>query len=295
MGIQPPTSLLNAVLCLLAGAAQAAPLVGAGDRVVPEGRNCHAVRPAQVLVVATLNLAHGRGLAVDQFSLSRDQYEANVNAAAALVKREAPDVLALQEADGPSAWSGYFDHVARLARIASFPHVYHALHMDAALFGVHIRTGAALLATRPLLRPASHPFLVQRQMKGFVTAECEFDRRRVLLASIHLTSTSRSVRHQQVEQIVNTLQAERKPAILMGDFNSTWHDEEDAVRRIAARLKLQAFDPDSRQLATFRADAPSSRIDWILVSPKLEFLDYQVWLDQVSDHLCVVATLRWRR
>ena len=31
----------------------------------------------------------------------------------------APDVVALQEADGPSGWSGNFDHVATLARQAA--------------------------------------------------------------------------------------------------------------------------------------------------------------------------------
>ncbi len=83
--------------------------------------------------------------------------------------------------------------------------------------------------------------------------------------------------------------------VLMGDLNSTWTDEEDAVRMIASRLQLKAYLPQSRRLPTFRANGPRARIDWILISPDLEFVEYRVWPDQVSDHLGVSANLRWKR
>lgn len=63
------------------------------------------------LRIMTLNLAHGRGTAGHQATLSREQIAANLQKVADLIRRHRPDVLALQEADDPSVWSGWFDHV----------------------------------------------------------------------------------------------------------------------------------------------------------------------------------------
>jgi endonuclease/exonuclease/phosphatase family metal-dependent hydrolase len=38
----------------------------------------------------------------------------------------------------------------------------------------------------------------------------------------------------------------------------------------------------------------SKRLDWILVSSDLEFVDYHVVNDELSDHRLVVTTLRWK-
>jgi endonuclease/exonuclease/phosphatase family metal-dependent hydrolase len=263
----------------------------------PEAINDEA---PNVLTVATLNLAHGRGLAVDQLGLSREQYETNIDAVAAVVRRESPEVLAVQEADAASAWSGHFDHVARLAKLGTssenpFSHVHHGLHLEAALVGVQVRSGTALLAKRPIASPASYTFTANKtHAKGFVTGEIEFDGRGLILASIHLASGSKDIRRQQAEQITATLRPKRAAMVLMGDFNSTWGAKEDALRLIASSLKLNAYEPASRELATFRANRPRTRIDWILISVELEFVDYCVWPDQVSDHLAVAAKLRWR-
>ncbi len=276
----------------------AAPLEGVSgpDMPAPAANAWHTTKPPPLLEVATLNLAHGRGQAIDQFRLSVQQAQGNIDAAAVVVKREAPAVLAVQEADAPSAWSGLFDHVARLAGAANFPHVHHGLHTDAGLLGVHIRTGTALLAKRPLVSAASRQFTANRtHVKGFVTAEIQFDGRRVLVASIHLASGSKDIRRQQAEQLITALRSGGAAMVLMGDFNSSWSDEQDAVRVVASRLKLETYEPHSRGLDTFRANRPRSRIDWILISPQLEFVDYRVWPDQVSDHLGVAARLRWRR
>ena len=81
-------------------------LIGAAGGAQP------AERPT--LHVATLNIAHGRGLEAEQLGHTKEFFEGNIDAVAAVIKRENPDVIALQEADAPSVWSGLFDHVARL-------------------------------------------------------------------------------------------------------------------------------------------------------------------------------------
>ena len=255
----------------------------------------HAQQPRPTLHVATFNIAHGRGLAVDQFGIVKEKFESNVDAVAAVIKRENPDIIALQEADAPSAWSGLFDHVARLAPAAGYEHVHHGIHMDVGGWGLQARYGTALLAHVPLRDKQSFTFIPQGvHKKGLVTATTEFDGRVVLLVSLHLDSQSVQARVKQVDVVVETLAGRNLPMIVMGDFNSRWENETDAVRQIAERLRLSAYQPASREVPTFRADRPVTRIDWILISSELEFVSYTVWPDKVSDHLGVAAKVQWK-
>ena len=254
-----------------------------------------AAPPPGALRVATHNLAHGRGLSASQFGLSRETFETNLDAIAAVIKREQPDVLALQEADAPSSWSGSFDHVQRLVTQTGYPHVYHGHHFDTGGFGVKLKYGTAVLARRELETPTSHRFTTPPwHTKGFVTAEVEFEGRSLLVVSIHLDSTSAAIRRRHVQKVCSELEKCDKPVVLMGDLNSRWRNERDAVRLLVSRLNLRAFDPQRAGLETYSTDALRRRIDWILISPELEFVDYRVWPDQLSDHLAVAAELRWR-
>ena len=70
--------------------------------------------PAPALRLLTLNVAHGRKLATHQALLSPMTVRRNLEEIASLLRESRADVVALQEADGPSAWSGNFDHVETL-------------------------------------------------------------------------------------------------------------------------------------------------------------------------------------
>ena len=67
------------------------------------------------LRVSTLNVAHGRGTGFHQALQSEEQIRAQLVAAAALLAAEEPDVIALQEVDQPSIWSGGVDQIAVIA------------------------------------------------------------------------------------------------------------------------------------------------------------------------------------
>lgn len=248
-----------------------------------------------VLSVATLNLAHGRGLAVSQFTLPPEKFQANIDAIADLVRDKHPDVLALQEADGPCAWSGGFDHIRRLVERSKYPHAHHGLHFRVELGPAALRYGTALLARVPLRDTNSHAFNPPPfHTKGFVSARVEFDGRTLVVVSVHLDSQSPVTRRRQVDTMVGVLADSDAPLVVMGDLNSRWSNENDAARLLASKLGLSAYQPDQQKLNTFRANLPVRRIDWILISPQLEFVSYTIWPEQVSDHLGVAAKLRWR-
>ena len=251
--------------------------------------------PAPTLTVMTWNIAHGRGTSPNQFGHPEATYKANIDAVARAIARESPDVVALQEADAASAWSGSFDHVARIVEATKYANVHHGLHFEAGVGPLAARYGTAILSQLPLRDTASSK-LPDRSfhIKGYVRAEIEFDRRPLLLVSLHMNSDSKEVRRRQVDHLVEALAPFNKPMIVMGDFNSRWDVEDDAVRRVAEKLRLQAFEPESTRLQTFRSAGPTRRIDWILISPDLDFVDYATIADQASDHLAVRATVRWK-
>lgn len=249
---------------------------------------------APSLRLATLNLAHGRALSVSQAALPPDKIRANIDACADAIARDDPDVIALQEADAASAWSGAFHHVDRIAERAALPHVHHGIHFDLGIGPFRVAYGTALLSQQELKSPTSVRFeFGHLHTKGFVSARIELAGRPVQVVSVHLTSGSPAARRREVDVMVESLAKVDAPIVLMGDLNSQWKNENDAVRLLAERLGLRAFEPDSSERSTFRAGRPQKRIDWILIAPEFEFVKYRTWTDLVSDHLGVSATIRW--
>ncbi len=286
--------------------------------ILPWGGCVFASDNAKTLRVATLNIAHGRGLAASQFGIQKETIERNLDKIVQLIQRESPAIIALQEADAPSVWSGSFNHVDYLATKGAFDAVHHGIHLSGKLFGVQVQYGTAILSHCPMKNTQSIPFSIGTwHTKGFVTAQVDFDGRSVIVASVHLDSESVTLRRQQVGQMVEVLESMRerqgvpdgdskerkeldsdgvrtRPLILMGDFNSQWRNKKDAVRLIADALNLHAFKPSDVDGKTFRSTNLTKRIDWILLSPELEFVGYKVAPDLVSDHQMVVADVRWR-
>lgn len=95
---------------------------GSGPNPAAEGAN--------FLRVMTLNLAHGRGIEGHQATQTAKEIAANLQKVAELIRRHRPDVVALQEADGASVWSGWFDHVQWLSDKTSMEHRYRGAHVD---------------------------------------------------------------------------------------------------------------------------------------------------------------------
>ena len=247
------------------------------------------------LHVATLNMAHGRGTTLQQFGVTTEVFRANLQKIAEVMAKCGADVIALQEADGASLWSGGFDHVALVAQVAGYPNVHHGLHFDVGRGAARIACGTALLSRLPIHKRESQRFRDDPiHAKGFVSADIEFDRKLLTVVSLHLHSGSKQTRLQEAEQIVEALRPITHGLILMGDFNATWSSEDNALRIIAQALELRAYEPTSEILNTYPSTAPRKRIDWILISKDLEFVSYRIWPDEVSDHLGVEAVIRRR-
>jgi endonuclease/exonuclease/phosphatase family metal-dependent hydrolase len=242
------------------------------------------------LRVMTLNVAHGRGEAFHQLLQKSDTIVRNLDEISAMLKREQPDVVALQEADAPSFWSGNFHHVDYLARQASFSSAVNGTHVD----GPGLAYGTALLANTDLRFAESITFNPDLALtpKGFVVSTVEWPGQphvQVDVVSLHLDFASEATRRQQALELIAFMRNRGRPMIVMGDFNADWGGSDATVRLIAGELALNAYDPGGKGQNTF--PYYDKRLDWILVSSELEFREYQVVADTVSDHRGVIAEL----
>lgn len=246
------------------------------------------------LRVVSLNLAHGRKDYWHQTFLRKSTIRANLDEVARILTQESPDVVALQEADGPSLWSGRFHHVEYLAERTGIPFY---------VLGDHVRRlklsyGTALVSRHPLENTISHRFapspptlskgmvLGTIRWPGVSSLECD-------VASVHLDFSRKSVRGRQAAELIERLAGNQRPLILMGDFNCGFDGKDRTLMELAKELRLSAHEPLAADMISFPNNG--RRLDWIMISREFEFVDYRTLPDVLSDHRAVVATVRLAR
>jgi endonuclease/exonuclease/phosphatase family metal-dependent hydrolase len=242
----------------------------------------------------TWNVAHGRAEAFHQALLPRDEVERNLDKIAEVLRHERPDLVALQEADGPSAWSGGFDHVSALAQASGLPSYFRGDHNRFDLSGYDLSAGTALLSRFPMAETLSQPFAANwRDTKGFVVATVEIPGtgRSLDVVSVHLDFLNPGERREQILALAEVLEGRDRPRVILGDLNCEAESATEAFRLLKERLGVVPYRPGLEQ-PTFPAASPSRRLDWILASPELEFVSYRPVEAYLSDHLGLVAEVR---
>lgn len=251
---------------------------------------------ADTVRLMSLNIAHARRKAQHQSLLKDSTIRRNLELIAGVLARERPQVVALQEADGPSFWSGGFDHVAALAGLAGFPHAFRGEHNREPPGKIDLSYGTALLSQLPLAAAHSQAFFENwRDTKGFVAATVTpeaLDGEPIDVVSIHLDFLAERVRRRQVEQLIERFRGYDGHLVVMGDFNCAWSERRRSLDLLLHELKLRPCRESAA--ATYPAWRPLVRLDWILVSEGLDFSAYETLDDRVSDHLGVLADVARR-
>ena len=241
-------------------------------------------------------MAHGRRLAKQQVFVKPHRFDVNLSEVATVIRRESPDVIALQEADGPSFWSGDFDHVERLADLTGYGHCFRGEHKCLRIGSKRTASGTAILSRHPLHEAVSHRFpRVLTGRKGFVVATVQLPGSHghvVDVVSVHLDFLRKRVRRRQILAMARELASRTNPLIILGDMNCWWARRNDALSLLVERLGVHPCRPEAVDLATFPSRKPLRRLDWVLLSPHLEFGHYEILTDRVSDHLAVLAEVR---
>jgi endonuclease/exonuclease/phosphatase family metal-dependent hydrolase len=250
--------------------------------------------PVSALRVATLNMAHGRKDSFNQLFVGESSHKENLDDISDILSRYKPHVVALQEADAESAWSGSFDHVAYLAAAAGYPWRTHVNNAESWLFSY----GTALLSALPIIETIKHTFESSPPTldKGFVLAQIEWpygeknESRKIDIISVHLDFSRQAVREMQINQMVEVLSSRMNPTIIMGDFNSEWLAEVSVIKELVTKTRYITYRPESGDYNSYK----DKRLDWILITNEMEFINYQVLPDTLSDHAMIIADIRFK-
>ena len=260
----------------------------------PDAVDGAAVIESDFIRVVTLNVAHGRKDGRNQMLLKGEIIRSNLLELAQLLDRAEADVIALQEADAVSSWSGGFNHVDFLAENSAYGCSHHGVHASNRMYDF----GTALLSGRPFQGSFVHSFTPSRPTttKGFSVAALEWnpggllpEPKFVKFVSVHLDFSRRSVRRSQIDEMVAVLSRIDGPMVLMGDFNTDWQTENSSLKYLAEQMELSVFEPHADGLSTY--GDKGARLDWILISAELGFSMYAVVPDVVSDHYAVAAEI----
>ena len=286
--------LLLALICL------AVPffVVNPAHAVCPAEREPASTIESEFLRVVTLNVAHGRKDGVNQVLQKTESINKNLLEVARVLKLADAHVVALQEADAESSWSGKFNHVDFLAEQADYPCAFHGVHANGRWYDF----GTALMSKYPFKGTFSYSFKPSKPTitKGFVMGALDWnpgnalaEAIRIKLVSVHLDYSRRSVRRSQIDEMVRVFAKLDGPMVLMGDFNTDWLNKDSSLKYLAEQLGLEVFKPHAEGLATY--GDKGARLDWILISPDLSFNKYAVLPDVVSDHYAVAAEIVIRK
>jgi endonuclease/exonuclease/phosphatase family metal-dependent hydrolase len=272
----------------------------AANNIVPEVPVCDLpvvdnVITSPQLSVLTLNLAHGRKDALNQMLQKSSTTRRNLEEIADFLSNSGADLIALQEADSPSRWSGKFNHVEFVSQKSPYPCRLHAHHALKYMYDF----GTALLSKVPYTHSILHTFAPSPPTtnKGFVMGEVLWNPGghlpepiTVSVISVHLDFSRKKVRDAQIEEMRAMLPDISPPVIILGDFNTDWSTDESALKAIVAKGNLKVYQPEATELGTYKKG--KHRLDWILISKELEFVSYDVPQIVLSDHQPVQASVR---
>lgn len=241
--------------------------------------------PAATLRVVTWNIHAGHG---------------SLAGIAAVIRAAAPDVVALQEVDVHwSDRSGFVDQASALAADTRMDVRFGPIYRLAGTApGNPIREyGVAILSRLPITSSRNHVITrlstqggeTPQPMPGFLQVTVQTARGAVDVCSTHLDyRPDPAVRRTQVADMLAIVRTTANPVVLMGDLNAP--PDAPELRPLFEALD-DAWQVRNSVGGTYPADAPSRRIDYVLVSPRLRVRRSQVITSNASDHLPVVADL----
>jgi len=246
---------------------------------------CGAARGEEPLRirVLTYNIHHGAGTD-GRLDLER---------IAEVIKRQRPDVVALQEVDNKTRRTGGVDQATELGRLTAMHAVFgKAMDYDGGEYG------EAILSRWPFLKVKSHPLpragggepraaLAVRIRLKENGPECIF-------AGTHLDHLSADARRVQARLLVERLTEDAAPpVILAGDLNA--EPDSDVMRTFSDEFTDAACNGEEPQPTAPSTNA-SVRIDYVLYRPAAAWrvVEVQVIDEPVaSDHCPLLAVLEW--
>ena len=248
-----------------------APARVAGASTV-RGGGGHTIR------VMTYNIRVGIGMD-KKFDLART---------AAVIKRERPDLVGLQEVDRGVERTGRRDEIAELAQLTGMEYAFAPnLRYQGGWYGV------AILSRFPILSVDHRRYanLREAERRGLLRVEVSVNGERLGFVTTHLDYQHEDGRLFETRQLLGALEALDTPLIVSGDFN-------DEPSGSSYKLLLTRFaDAWTESRAggsdlTYPSDKPVKRIDYVFYdrrARRLRARRARILQTQASDHLPLVV------
>ncbi len=234
-----------------------------------------------------------------------------------LVRRESPDILAMQETSLYFAKTEPYIH----------PGGFYAALIDSLHYTTRLPDGHSAHISKPVLGRIPFDHLTEIPLAGggennrdYVRVAFSWQGRKAVLYNIHLRTFGEQkpwddnkmrvftasfwtqyvaqfknailLRAEEARFIKKRILAESDPVILCGDFNST---PNNWVYRYLLAGFTDAFGSAGHGWgATYHAQRPFVRIDYVFVAPAWEVISADVPETDSSDHRPLVVQLRWR-
>jgi endonuclease/exonuclease/phosphatase family metal-dependent hydrolase len=268
-------------------------------------------KPPTELRVAIWNIAHGRGLAETNWTgESREQRLERLRSIARALKSQQPDVVILNEVDFDASWSDRVNQAEVIALELGMANRVEGRNIDLSLPFLRLRFGNAILSRFPLSEAKALDFPSYSGLESFLAGKkrglvCKLElpgKQHIRVLAVHLEHRSEAVRISSA-RIIERIRAESDlPLIAAGDFNSTpksypratpGDGGQTAVSLLLEGKGFRAFIKATPTAAdfTFRADEPTSAIDWVLAPVNWPIVEHKPLDSALSDHRPVVASL----
>jgi endonuclease/exonuclease/phosphatase family metal-dependent hydrolase len=247
----------------------------------------------------TFNIAHARGPLLHQSLRRESRLRLNLQSIARLIQRLDVDIVALQEVDENSRWSGSFNQLDYLREQTGLGYAVHGVHnRRGGLY--HLNYGNALLSRWPVPHHENVPFGARPVgEKGFLFAEVDTPAGRLPLVNVHLNHRSRPVRLKQAARLMAFLdlqQAHRGPhwaagPVLCGDLNCPAHTPDATALLLGhlGRIHPYTLWPQGRAGRTFPSYWPQRALDYIYLPESCHRVEAQVVRSHLSDHRPVLV------
>lgn len=248
-----------------------------------------AAEQQQTVDIRTLSYNMHHGATVDQVP--------SMPFIAKEIKDSGADVVGLQEVD--KHWgerSDWHDQATLLAdRLGMY--VAFGANLDEDPEPGHTERrqfGTAVLSRYPIVSAENHLLTNieypenPTEQRGLLHAVIDVDGTQVNFYNTHLDHQRAEQRISQVEEILEIVDADPGPGILVGDLNATPETEE--VRMLTEGPFVDAFAGSDGDY-TFPADDPIKRIDFLLAAEAESISDAEVMASEASDHLPLIATV----
>lgn len=214
----------------------------------------------------------------------------DVNAIAAVIKKQNADIVAVQEVDINTNRSGKINEAAQLAVKAGYPSFFFAKAMDFddGEYGILILSKYSLSDTKAYRLPMDSVNGGEQRMLATGTVTLPGGKT-FRFGSTHLEAYNKTSRYLQIKEICRIAEETSLPFIVAGDFNSNERSE------VINTLDEHFTRTCNNCPPTFGEDGETGAIDFIAFKPKETFaiLSHNVVRNKTaSDHMPVVAELQ---